>query len=110
MDVGKTEEFARRSGLEDVNRECVSPMRAWKLHALDSHKQAEASDPAPQASTPMCESKPEVKPARDNKVMVVNFTPVNNALSSKSVAKKAWRILGSPRIEARALRWTSWKI
>ena len=54
MDVDKTEEFACRSGLEDVNRECVSPMRAWKLHALDSHKQAEASDPAPQALRPRC--------------------------------------------------------
>ena len=39
----------------------------------------------------------------------MNFTPVNDVLSSASVAKKAWRILGSPRIEVRALRWTSWK-
>ena len=38
-----------------------------------------------------------------------DLTPVNDASSSASVAKKAWRTLGFSRIEVRALRWTSWK-
>jgi hypothetical protein len=53
MHVDKTEECAGRGELEDIDRECIPPLCAWKLHA-PRLAQAEASGPDPRAIGPRC--------------------------------------------------------